>query len=61
MNKTRKLFVNLPVADLRRTMDFFAQLGYASCAREDVPEAIRASRQFAALGPPTATAMVKRL
>jgi N-acetylglutamate synthase-like GNAT family acetyltransferase len=41
--------------------DFFARLGYAPCARSDVPEAIRASRQFAALGPPTATVMVKRL
>jgi amino-acid N-acetyltransferase len=41
--------------------DFFAQLGYASCAREEVPDAIHASRQFAALRPPAATAMVKRL
>lgn len=26
---TRKIFVNLPVADLKRSMDFFAQLGFA--------------------------------
>ena len=25
----RKIFVNLPVADLKRSMDFFAQLGFA--------------------------------
>jgi N-acetylglutamate synthase-like GNAT family acetyltransferase len=41
--------------------DFFARLGYAPCARGDVPEAIGASRQFAALCPPAATVMVKRL
>jgi uncharacterized protein len=28
MNKNRKLFVNLPVADLPRAMEFFAQLGF---------------------------------
>jgi N-acetylglutamate synthase-like GNAT family acetyltransferase len=39
--------------------DFFGRLGYKPCARGDVPEAIRASRQFAALCPPTATVMVK--
>jgi N-acetylglutamate synthase-like GNAT family acetyltransferase len=41
--------------------DFFARLGYASCARSDVPAAVRASRQFTGLCAPTATAMVKRL
>jgi N-acetylglutamate synthase-like GNAT family acetyltransferase len=37
----------------------FGRLGYAACARGDVPEAVRASRQFAALCPPSAIAMVK--
>ena len=41
--------------------DFFARLGYKPCARGDVPEGLRASRQFAALCPPTATAMVKNV
>ena len=41
--------------------DFFARLGYAPCTLGDVPEGIRQSRQFAALCPPTATVMVKRL
>jgi N-acetylglutamate synthase-like GNAT family acetyltransferase len=41
--------------------DFFARLGYAPCARGDVPDAIRDCRQFATLCPPTATVMVKRL
>jgi N-acetylglutamate synthase-like GNAT family acetyltransferase len=41
--------------------DFFARLGYKPCARDDVPEGLRASRQFAALCPPTATAMVKKV
>ncbi len=27
-NRSRKLFVNLPVRDLRRSMDFFARLGF---------------------------------
>jgi N-acetylglutamate synthase-like GNAT family acetyltransferase len=39
--------------------DFFARLGYRRCARENVPEGLRASRQFAALCPPTATVMLK--
>ncbi|HKF12125.1 MAG TPA: arsenic resistance N-acetyltransferase ArsN2 [Xanthobacteraceae bacterium] len=39
--------------------DFFARLGYAVCARGDVPHAVRGSRQFAALCPETAVAMVK--
>ena len=41
--------------------EFFGRLGYAPCARGDVPEAIRASLQFAALCPPAATVMVKRI
>jgi amino-acid N-acetyltransferase len=40
--------------------DFFSRLGYSRCAHGDVPEAIRESAQFAALGPPTGIAMVKR-
>jgi amino-acid N-acetyltransferase len=42
-------------------MKFFERLGYAACARSAVPEAVRASRQFAALCPATATPMVKRI
>ena len=41
--------------------EFFGRLGYAPCARDEVPEGLRASRQFAALSPPTATVMVKRV
>jgi amino-acid N-acetyltransferase len=41
--------------------DFFARLGFAPCRADDVPETIRASAQFAALGSEGATAMVKRL
>jgi N-acetylglutamate synthase-like GNAT family acetyltransferase len=41
--------------------DFFARLGYEPCPRSDVPAAVGASRQFAALCPPTATVMVKRM
>jgi N-acetylglutamate synthase-like GNAT family acetyltransferase len=41
--------------------DFFARLGYAPCRRDDVPEAIRESRQFATLCPADATPMVKQL
>jgi amino-acid N-acetyltransferase len=40
---------------------FFARLGYDACARGDVPAQVRGSRQFAALCPPSATAMVKRI
>jgi N-acetylglutamate synthase-like GNAT family acetyltransferase len=39
----------------------FERLGYATCDRAAVPEAIRATPQFAALCPASATAMVKRL
>ena len=41
--------------------DFFSRLGYAPCARAEVPEAIRASRQFASLCPADAAVMVKRM
>jgi N-acetylglutamate synthase-like GNAT family acetyltransferase len=41
--------------------NFFARLGYAACAHEDVPAEVRGSRQFAALCPPTAKPMVKRI
>jgi len=40
---------------------FFGRLGYGPCARSDVPEAIRGSRQFAELCARTAAAMVKRI
>ncbi len=39
--------------------DFFARLGYAPCARAEVPQAIRDGRQFDALA--GAAAMVKRI
>ncbi len=38
---------------------FFAKLGYAPCARADLPQAVRAGSQSAAL--PGAAAMVKRI
>lgn len=41
--------------------EFFGRLGYAPCARSNVPDAIRASQQFAALCPPTATVMMKKV
>ena len=41
--------------------NFFGRLGYAPCARSDLPDAIRASRQLVALCPPTATVMVKHI
>src|SRR6266568_3242009 len=41
--------------------NFFARLGYATCARSDVPQAVRSSQQFAELCPASAVAMVKRL
>jgi N-acetylglutamate synthase-like GNAT family acetyltransferase len=39
--------------------NFFARLGYAPCARSEVPEAIRGSEQFVALR--SAAVMVKRI
>jgi N-acetylglutamate synthase-like GNAT family acetyltransferase len=41
--------------------EFFDLLGYARCDRAVVPEAIRATREFAALCPEDATVMMKRL
>lgn len=41
--------------------DFFGRLGYATCDRAVVPEAIRSTEQFAALCPEDGQAMVKRL
>jgi N-acetylglutamate synthase-like GNAT family acetyltransferase len=40
---------------------FFAKLGYAPCAREDVPPAIAATDVFARVCAESATAMVKRI
>jgi amino-acid N-acetyltransferase len=40
---------------------FFARLGYAKCERAAVPEAIRATAEFAALCPADADVLVKRL
>jgi amino-acid N-acetyltransferase len=41
--------------------EFFGRLGYAACARTEIPEAIRASAQFTTLCPESAIAMVKRI
>ena len=41
--------------------EFFARLGYALCERDDVPEGIRASSQFATLCPASADVMIKRV
>jgi N-acetylglutamate synthase-like GNAT family acetyltransferase len=41
--------------------DFFGTLGYAVVARVDVPPAIRATKQFAALCPDTAAVMARQL
>jgi N-acetylglutamate synthase-like GNAT family acetyltransferase len=40
--------------------DFFERLGYAPCARSDVPDAIRGSHHFAQLCCATGTVMVKQ-
>ena len=40
---------------------FFARLGYAACTHGDVPAEVRGSRQFTALCPPTARAMLKHI
>jgi amino-acid N-acetyltransferase len=39
---------------------FFERLGYATCDRAVVPDAIRATREFATLCPASADVMVKR-
>ncbi len=41
--------------------EFFSRIGYAPCARGEVPDAIRASQQFASLCPANAAVMVKRM
>lgn len=41
--------------------DFFAKLGYAKCARSDVPASIRTTRQFSILCPKSADVMRKRI
>jgi arsenate reductase (glutaredoxin) len=43
------------------TADFFAELGYVRRQREDVPEVIRSTQQYAALCPASATVMMKPL
>jgi N-acetylglutamate synthase-like GNAT family acetyltransferase len=40
---------------------YFAQLGYASCERADVPDAIRTTQQYAVLCSTSATVMTKSL
>lgn len=40
---------------------YFERLGYARAGREDAPEAIRTTAQFAGLCPASSTFMVKRL
>ena len=42
-----------------RSVDFFAGLGYAPCARDRVPAGIAATAQFAKLCPASATVMAK--
>lgn len=37
--------------------EYFSRLGFAPCAREEAPEAMRASAEFTTLCPATATAM----
>jgi amino-acid N-acetyltransferase len=41
--------------------EFFARLGYEKCERSQVPEGIRATREFAALCPASADVLFKRL
>ena len=41
--------------------EFFRKRGYATCAREDAPAAIRASSQFSALCPSSAVLLSKQL
>jgi N-acetylglutamate synthase-like GNAT family acetyltransferase len=53
-NQCRTIYL-LTAAD----QDFFARLGYAPCARAEVPQAIRDGRHFGALA--GAAAMVKRI
>jgi amino-acid N-acetyltransferase len=46
---------------LTTSPDYFAQLGYSPCRREDVPEPIRATRQYSVLCSAAATVMAKPL
>jgi N-acetylglutamate synthase-like GNAT family acetyltransferase len=46
---------------LTTSPDYFTQLDYAPCRRDDVPEAICATRQYAVLCPASATVMMKAL
>ena len=41
--------------------DYFADLGYVTCERMKVPQAIRDTKEFAALCPASAVVMTKRL
>jgi amino-acid N-acetyltransferase len=41
--------------------EFFARRGYTRVAREDAPESIRSTREFAGICPASAAFMVKRL
>jgi N-acetylglutamate synthase-like GNAT family acetyltransferase len=42
-------------------VEFFERLGYRKCEREEVPEGIRATREFAALCPASADVLMKRI
>jgi amino-acid N-acetyltransferase len=46
---------------LTTSPDYFAQLGYSPCRREDVPKPIRATRQYSVLCSAAATVMAKPL
>ena len=46
---------------LTTSPDYFAQLDYAPCRRDDVPETICATRQYAVLCSASATVMMKAL
>jgi N-acetylglutamate synthase-like GNAT family acetyltransferase len=46
---------------LTTSPDYFAQLGYGACADAQVPEAIRATKHYAALCARSATVMMKSL
>ena len=41
--------------------DFFVELGYAACERDQLPAAIRENQQVSSLCPPSAIAMVKQI
>ncbi|WP_306090169.1 arsenic resistance N-acetyltransferase ArsN2 [Qipengyuania flava] len=41
--------------------DFFRKLGYRDCSRDEAPERVASSREFAALCPASADYLVKRL